>query len=338
MISLKRLLASDDTANASQARLAWLILEGVACHAVESDAAEREAFQASIRQIVTKMEQSSTSSATLVLAGEAIKSIETYNRGVQRALTSRVKDLQSMVSLFTRSMLNISKSSAASSAKLRNIEREIEKSSQTGDLRALKAQLEQSLETICEEAAAHERRSDEISGQLRETMSRPESAALLAEAVGDVDLVTGLANFRAAEHAIRAAIAANTGTYAVLFCVDRVEVINSRFGFAVGDRILMLFGQHLAQRLSNNDQIYRWRGPGFLALLERHGPEMSIRAEVARIVSARLEQEIDLGGRSVLLPIAASWTLIGLAGATAEKVLQKLDAFSAGQASGHTAY
>jgi GGDEF domain-containing protein len=318
----------------SHSRMAWLLLEGVACHAVESDPVERQAFQTCLREIVTKMEQSDHEAAMLVLTGEAIKSIETYNRGVQRALGSQIKELQSIASLFARSMLQVSKGTAGSAAKLRHIERQIEKSSQTEDLRLLRTQLEESLGVICQEAAAQERRSEEIAGQLRETMSRPETAAVLSKAVADLDLVTGLLNNRAAEQAIRAAITSRTSTYAVLFSVERVEVINSRFGFSIGDRILMLFGQNLAQRLSKNDRLFRWRGPGFLALLDRSGPETSIRAEVARMVSARMEQEIELGGRSVLLPISASWMLTSLINSTLDKVSKKLDAFSAAQAGG----
>jgi GGDEF domain-containing protein len=190
--------------------------------------------------------------------------------------------------------------------------------------------LEQSLEVICEEAAAQERRSEEISDRLRDAMSRPASAAVLSEAVADFDLVTGLPNVRAAEQALLTAISTGTSTYAVLLSVDRVEIINSRFGAAVGDRILMLFGQHLAQRLSPTDQLFRWRGSGFLALIDRSGPEISVRADVARMVAARLEQEIELGGRSILLPITASWMLTGVANSTLERISQKLDAFSAG--------
>src|SRR5580704_3029482 len=332
VISLKRLLALDGDDARSHSRLAWLLLEAVACHAVESDPGELQSFQTCLREIVAKMEQSKNDAAMLVLTGEAIKSIETYNRGVQRSLGSQIKELQAIASLFTRSMLQISKGTAGSAAKLRQIERQIEKSSQTEDLRILKTQLELSLGVICEEAAAQERRSEEVAGQLRDAMSRPESAAVLSEAVADLDMVTGLPNHRAAEQAIRSAITSRTSTYAVLFSVERLEVINGRFGFSVGDRILMLFGQHLAQRISQSDRLFRWRGPGFLAVLDRSGPEISIRAEMARMVSGRLEQEVELGGRSVLLPVSASWMLTSLVDSTVDKVSRKLDAFSAAQA------
>jgi hypothetical protein len=52
------------------------------------------------------------------------------------------------------------------------------------------------------------------------------------------------------------------------------------------------------------------------------------------MVAARLEQEIELGGRSVLLPVTASWMLTGIANSSLEKISQKLDAFSAAQAGG----
>jgi GGDEF domain-containing protein len=334
VISLKRFLAMEEGDAKSHSRVAWLLLEAVACHAVESDPVEREAFQTCLREIVTKMEQSNNEAAMLVVTGEAIKSIETYNRGVQRALGSQIKELQSIASLFTRSMLQVSKGTAGSAAKLRQIERQIEKSSKTGDLRVLRSQLEESLGVICEEAAAQERRSEEVVGQLREAMSRPETAAVLSEAVADLDMTTGLPNHRAAEQAIRSAIISRTTTYVVLFSVERVEVINARFGFSVGDRILMLFGQHLAQRLANSDRLFRWRGPGFLALVDRSGPETSIRAEIARMVSMRMEHEIELGDRSVLLPISASWMLTSVVDSTLDKVSKKLDAFSAAQAGG----
>ncbi len=334
MISLKKFLAFDGGDSQSQSRLAWLILEAVACHAVECDPAERQAFQTCLREIVGRMERSNDGAGILVLTGEAIRTIETYNRSVQHSVGSQIKELQSIVSLFTRSLLLVSKGTAGSAAKLRQIERQIEKSSQTEDLRALRSQLEESLGVICVEAAEQERRSEQLAEELRETMSRPESAAILSEAVADLDMVTGLPNFRSAEKAIRTALATHTSTYLALFCVDRVEVINSRFGFAVGDRILMLFGQHLAQRFSKTDRLFRWRGPGFLALLDRTGPETSIRAEIARIGSARLEQEIELGGRSVLLPVAASWMLTGVADSTLDKLTKKLDQFSAAQAGG----
>ncbi len=163
-------------------------------------------------------------------------------------------------------------------------------------------------------------------------MSRPESAAVLSEAVSEIDLVTGLPSFQMIPPALGVAVAAGRNSYAVLLCVDRIEIINSRFGSASGDRVLISLGERLAQRFSGADLLFRWRGPGFLAIIERTESEMAVRDEVARAVSARLEQEIELGGRSVLLPISSSWVLVPLKNSSAETVLKKLDVFSHAQA------
>jgi hypothetical protein len=47
-----------------------------------------------------------------------------------------------------------------------------------------------------------------------------------------------------------------------------------------------------------------------------------------------MEQEIELGDRSVLLPVSASWMLTSVVDSTLDKVSKKLDAFSAAQAGG----
>jgi GGDEF domain-containing protein len=292
------------------------------------DAVELETFQASLRHLIAKMELSASDGETLVMVGEAIKSIETYNRGVERSIGSQIKELQSIVSLFMRSMLQVSKSSAASASKLRLIERQIEKTCQAEDLRTIKGQLQQSLEGICAEAAEGERRGERMAEELRDALGRPETSAVLTEAVAGLDLVTGLPGFRAAEKAMREVISAKTGGYLVLFQVDRLELINGRFGFAVGDRILSLFAEHVSRRLSKADRLFRWRGAGLLAVLERSASEVAVRAEIARIVSVRLEEQIDIGSRSVLLPIAASWVLTSATDSTMEALSQKLEKFA----------
>jgi GGDEF domain-containing protein len=335
VISIKKLLAANGDDERDLSRVVWLILEAVACHAIECDAGEREQFQIGLRQIAKKISESSRNTSIFVLAGEAIKSIEMYNRGVDRTLHSKVKELQSILSLFTRSMLHISKGSTASATNLRQIERQIENAGQIEDLRALKTQLELSLKSICDEAVQQEERRTSINDHIRETMSRPESAALLTEAVSEVDLITGMPSFLMITPALEAAISSGRGAYAALLCVDRIEIINSRFGFASGDQVLITFGQHLARRFSGADALFRWRGPGFLALIARTGTEASVRNEVARVASVRLEQEFELSGRSVLLPISSSWMLTGLENSTAEAVFKKLEVFSAAHARAH---
>ena len=101
----------------------------------------------------------------------------------------------------------------------------------------------------------------------------------------DVDQVSGLPSPQKAESEITARVGADSAYYAAVFVVDRVESVNLRHGCAAGDRLLQAFGRNLATKLTSEDQVFRWRGPAFVALLKRNDPADGVRAEVAGFVS-----------------------------------------------------
>jgi GGDEF domain-containing protein len=117
----------------------------------------------------------------------------------------------------------------------------------------------------------------------------------------------------------------------VAFVVDRVQLINARFGYAVGDQILVLLRDHLAKHLQAGDQLFRWTGPVFLALLDRPNLPDGVRAEVKRITSVKLETTVQIGTRSVLLPVASTSAIFSLFEIDSMPLLiEQIDAFVAG--------
>ncbi len=98
-------------------------------------------------------------------------------------------------------------------------------------------------------------------------------------------------------------------TFAVIFVIERLDLINARFGHAVGDQMLLFYCQHLAQSFSSADKLFRWSGPSVLAVLERDAALGNVRDEVTRIASKRLSKTVQVGARAVLLPVAAHWTV-----------------------------
>jgi diguanylate cyclase (GGDEF)-like protein len=318
----------DEDQISSLSRVVWLILDAVAIHAVEFDPREHECFKETIHAISSRMEHNSNGPQLLILAGEAIQAIETYSRGVGRYLHQHSKELQSIVSLFTRTLLQVARSNHNSADKLREIERQIERTSHIDDIRLLRAKLADSLHELCAEADAQQRGAAEIGQQVRETIQRPETYTALSGLLSDIDIVTGLPSYRTFEPALRHAVAAHRNIFAVVLTIDRLETINSRFGFAVGDRVLVWLSQLVAQHFSKSDQFFRWRGPGIAALLERPGRGDAVRAEIARFAAHRFEQSFDLGARTALLPLSVSWVAVPLHGSTPDEVLRKLEQFS----------
>jgi GGDEF domain-containing protein len=112
--------------------------------------------------------------------------------------------------------------------------------------------------------------------------------------------------------------------------MERLSAINASFGYGVGDRLLLQFAQDVAQRLSGNDRLFRWRGPTLAALLNRPEKIHDVRIEVRHLIGQRREQVVEFQGRSVLLPVAARCTVICLQEtSTIEETLDQINAFVA---------
>ena len=86
------------------------------------------------------------------------------------------------------------------------------------------------------------------------------------------------------------------------------------------------------KQLATDDRLFRWGGPALLALLPRTDNIEIVRSEVGRIMATRLEHTIETPSRSMLVPIAARWTLFPMMAAP-RLMFQKIDAFAAMPAS-----
>jgi hypothetical protein len=84
--------------------------------------------------------------------------------------------------------------------------------------------------------------------------------------------------------------------------------------------------------LRPEDVLCRWTGPTLVAVLRRDMPFERTKKELSSALNGRLEREIKLGTRTVLMPLSCNWTLFPSTGPV-EVVSRKLDAFFASQAS-----
>jgi diguanylate cyclase (GGDEF)-like protein/PAS domain S-box-containing protein len=85
------------------------------------------------------------------------------------------------------------------------------------------------------------------------------------------DVLTGVANRRAAEAALRGALAsaARTGQSisVVLFDIDHFKRINDAYGHATGDQVIKAVANLLAGQARATDTVARWGGEEFIAVL-----------------------------------------------------------------------
>jgi diguanylate cyclase (GGDEF)-like protein len=211
--------------------------------------------------------------------------------------------------------------------RLDEIERQIEETSAIEGARVLRFQLTECLQKLREEAWRQRDQMSQALGRLEGQLEIAQGAR--PDLPPALDKLTGLEMRDSAEQALAAAMERGGPSYAALFVVDRLHLINAQFGYTTGDQILRTVGGHLRSRLLPQDLLYRWTGPAFVAVLER-GPE--IEAEIERITAAKLEVGVQIGNGSVLLPVACAGLLIRLSAMTGlAELTKRMDAYTGEQ-------
>ncbi len=326
MISIKRLLEGQrDSGDPAFFRLASLLLEAIALHAVNCETGQFAAFRDGVRNIRLEVEQAESTAHALLLSGEAVHSMDVYNRGIEAYVRNQGQEFRQILRMLSHSLLEVSQASDTASSKLRGIEKEIENASRLDELVLIRARLNESLQALAEENSRQRKQAaelaDQLRGQLTSVCSQPER---------HLDPVTGLPDGATAVAEIGALLAGGSqeAGYVAVFRLDRLDAINSRYGYAVGDRVLLSCARQLAKQLAGADQLHRWHGPALVAILQRPVRLHDVRVEVSRIASMRHDELIELNNRSVLVSLSCMATTIPLREhSSSETVVRTIEGF-----------
>jgi diguanylate cyclase (GGDEF)-like protein len=330
MISLGRFLNVDREQAEACFRIIALLLEAIAQHAVEGDAAELETLRNEVSNALNKMVPETEPGELLVVAGSVTRTFEEYNKRITHHVRQHNSELQNIISMLTATMISISDSGERTSTRLQDIEKQLVSAAMIEDVRVLKHRLGECLESIREERKSQNEQATKMVQHLQQTIE----SAPKVENTPRVDSATGLPDRAAAEAALSEYAAANEPAYTLVFIADRVQLINARFGYAAGDEVLKTIQTHVRKGLRPDDRMFRWRGPSFLALLKRSDPVDCVRAEISRIVMTRLQKTFDIGNRSVLVPIGMQWALFPVS-SSSKLLVHKIDHFVASNSPTH---
>ncbi|PSW05719.1 GGDEF domain-containing protein [Photobacterium lipolyticum] len=150
------------------------------------------------------------------------------------------------------------------------------------------------------------------------------AASQVLQSLAYTDVLTGLANRRAASSEVDAYIQRYNVDYhplaVAILDIDLFKQINDNFGHQTGDEVLCAVSKTLKETLRPNDRVYRWGGEEFLIVL----PGTDI--EFSSAVCQRLRENISQISVSSVRTITAS---IGVAnfskGDSFESILQRAD-------------
>jgi len=185
----------------------------------------------------------------------------------------------------------------------------MEKAVALEDFQGLKLRLRDCLQEFRDESL---QQKAEMEGVITALQKQVEVGRNVPELSPDIDPATGLPRQEAAEATMLRNLKAGTRNYVVTLVVTRMQSINARFGYQVGDQVLRTCREKLEQQLLPGDQMFRWAGPALVILLERTEPLEIIRGQLKRILDAKIEETYDLGSRSVMIPITMAWSAFKL--------------------------
>jgi GGDEF domain-containing protein len=331
MISLKSYLSRDTEAETAYRRIIGLFLQGISLHAVEGDKADHERFREDIDKCLSVLSPETPVSELLLVVGGALRAMEDYNQRTSKFVRRQNTELQHMVSMLTQTIITIGASSENSVTKLQSIEKSIESTQAVEDIQILKLRLSECLEAVRDEAERQQKDGRDALQSLKKELESSQELMGSFKIQPDRDAATGLPGKSEADRAIRAAMASPKGKFVVIAVCSRVQAVNARFGYAVGDRILGAFAEHFKKGLSARDLLFRWQGPALMALLDREERLDRVRTEIRQFADARFDKTTEVGQRTVLIPISASWSIFPLA-PPLDAFLKQLESFTAAQA------
>ena len=309
MISLKKILQDDGATVDTLLRVVRLLLEGINQYAIEGDPEDRSVFRESIVKLDNALEGELTAPELLVQAGSVLHTLEDYNRRTTRYLRRPAGEWQAAVTMLISAIIHLQAENSEKTSRFREIAAHVRSASTAEDAHRVRLQLAECLT----ELQLDNRRQNDV-----------ESAAPPVPAGGGL---AGFAGRSHAEEALAGAWQSDPPCYVAVIAVERLQILNMRFGHSVGDEVLRFYGEFLQARLRPGDQIFHWTEAVLVALLPRANRLEIVRDEVARLMDARCEHTVQTASRSVLLSITARWTVFPSVAAP-RLLIHKIDAFA----------
>jgi len=308
MISIKRFLNQD-----GQDVVLWqvvsLLLEKIGSDAVQADRSEFEAFGSNIKRIRESLSDSA-SEYLLLNAESAVQAMTDYNQRVSKFIHRQGSEIQNVVAMLTDTVVKMSGGNTRFARSFQEIGDSLDSTPGTVDLQNLKLRLRKCLQEFQEETLQQKAEMEKVITTLQLQVEGSRNGCEMP--MEDPDPATGLPQQRSAEAAMVTNLKAGPRTYVATLVVNRMQSINARFGYQVGDRVLRTFREKIEKQLSPRDKMFRWAGPAIVVLIDRPESLEIVREHLKRILDAKFEETFELPDRSVLIPISASWSAFKL--------------------------
>jgi GGDEF domain-containing protein len=305
-----------------------MLLKGIALHAVDGEKTDHERFQIDMDKFEKAMGTEMPVPELLISASAVLRTMEDYKGRHFKFMAQQSREMQNIVLMLTQTVINIAENDESSLVGLQDIEKAIESARELEDIQLLQRHLRGCLQTVREESLRQKTAGQSTLNTLKKELANSQARIGTILQPSGMDPAAGSPERSEAEKAMEGAIAIPTGKFLLVAVVDRVHTINARFGNATGDQVIAAYATWLRKGLLAPDNVYQWSGPALIAVLTRAETLEQIRAGIQRRADLKLEKTLEVGMRTVLIPISAKWVVFPLTGPI-DKLKEKIEAFTA---------
>jgi GGDEF domain-containing protein len=320
----------DLSAGDAYQRMLELLVETVTEHSIDIDRGECDRFKSEVAKIQERFGAEATGEQFSLAVGAISQALERHNRSVSNLVHRQGSELQNMVSMLTQTIKALGSASEISGKNLETIATQLKRASALEDIYQLRVRLTECLKNVRDEAARQRTESLSTLQLMKHELASSQQRLSHHGIETDVDRVTGFAGRTAAEVAIHEATHAPEPRYIVIAVLGKMESINARFGYAVGDELLCEFAARVAGRLCSRAAFYRWSGPTIIGILQRSEPMHAISTEIGRVVEAPLSKSLVSGSQNAFITTSAA-SLVLAAIPPAADIIARIDSFVSAQ-------
>ncbi|MEQ1885414.1 MAG: diguanylate cyclase [Bryobacteraceae bacterium] len=306
---------------------------------------DRDELHRELDEVLRVLRDQPSESVLQITTETVSQKLTEYFLQTQKEIDNSFGELRQMASVLMGALTQIDENDQTITTSLSEIGNLVQSARSPGELAVAKIHLVQALERLRSHTESRRDANQQLLSTLQERAHLLELAPTLEATlrakpgdtgtaagqgitalIGSTDPVTGLPGRQAGEaYLMSLPDKSKANSYVVAFYVQRMELINSRFGDRMGTDVLCYSAQCFAKLLQLTDQLFRWRGPGFVAVLTRGRSLSDVKLEVNSVYRTRIT--FEGADNSVIIPLSIVTQVWSARKSHAAELIQNVETF-----------
>jgi len=338
MISIRKQierLSGEDKVRGAYRKMVESILGATREHILVTDSEEHTWFCSSLENFVDRLRQDSSVTNVEVVGALVAKTLTDHYTKLTKQSESREQELKriiNLLNLLTESASRLDHENRQFYMQIRQSVQNFQSISQLEDIAFLRKRLSEQVSHLQEAVGRQELTSGDLVTRLQSELDAAHREIEQLSQAASTDALTQLPTRRAAEKLIHDLVDQDLPFSVGMAVIERLELINLRYGPQVGDGVLRRFSAALQQHLPKRAFLCRWGGPAFVTILERTAG-VELKASIQKILATIASQPMEAEGKaSGMFHITSRYAVHQwLVGQTADKIIGLIHVFCLSQ-------